>query len=131
MSDWRREIDELHAFFEGYFLGETSSVARVDAVLGAAFTMVGPDGVVSDRATTMRAIETGHGHTAHLKIRCSQHELIYESSDVIVATYVESHDLADRTNHRRTTVVFGYDPQAPNGLSWLRAHETWLPSDDI
>lgn len=130
MSNWQREIDELHAFFESYFLGRTASIARVDAVLAPEFTMAGPDGSVGDRATTMQAIEAGHGHTDHLTIRCSDHLLLCESDPLVVAQYIEHHELRDRSNHRRTTVVFRRDATAPNGLVWVRAHETWIPPDE-
>lgn len=126
MQPWHREIDDLHAVFEAYFLGTVDALDRVEEVLADDFTLVGAHGVTSDRAATMAAIRDGHGHTEALRIVCSGHRLLWEADDVIVAAYVETHELADRSNHRQSTVVFRRDATAPNGLRWVRVHETWM-----
>ena len=123
---WREEIDELHQFFEGYFLGTESSLDRVDAVLSPTFTIVGPHGVESDRPETMQALADGHAHTASLRIATSDHRLLLAEGNVVVASYIEHHQLRDRSNHRRSTVVFTIDEDAPNGLRWEHVHETWV-----
>ena len=76
---WRDEIDQLHMFFEAYFLAAESSLGRA---------------------------------------------LVLQTDEVTVATYVEHHELRDRDNHRLSTGVFVADSTAPNGLLWLRVHET-------
>jgi len=122
---WREEIDELHAFFEAYFLGTESSLERVEAALAPDFTMVGTNGVESDRESTMRMILAGHGHTVNLSITTSDHRLILQSGDTVVATYIEQHELSDGGTRRLSTVIFTADAAAPNGVLWLRVHETW------
>jgi len=123
---WQREIVDLHEVFERYFLGASDSLARVEQVLADDFTIVGPDGAVNNRATTLAALKAGHAHTESLKIVISGEALLAEIDDVIVANYIESHELALRSNHRRSTVVFRREPSTPNGLAWVRVHETWL-----
>ena len=129
-NPWRTEIDELHAFFEAYFLGSlpSSEIGRVERALAPDFTMLGPDGTESDRTRTVAAIEQGHAHTDSLEITVSEHRLIVSTDHHVVATYVETHRLADRSNHRVATVVFVRDPDGPNGLRWLRVQETWRPA---
>jgi len=124
--NWQSEIDELHAFFQAYFLGQTDSLDRADAALADDFVIVSPDGRESDRAATMAALLAGHGHTESLVISTTSHELISESGDLVVASYVESHALSTRSTHRKSTVVFVVDDARPNGLAWLRVHETWI-----
>jgi len=124
---WREEIEELHDFFEAYFTGAEDSLARAEAVLAPEFTIVGPDGSEADRAATIRMLQGGHAHTSDLTITTSDHRLLHDAEAVLVASYVEHHDLGDRQNHRLSTVVFRPDPAAPNGLNWLRVHETWTP----
>jgi len=124
--DWKREIVELHDFFQAYFLAETDSTGRFEAVLEADFTMIGPDGGVSDRGQVIDAVRAGHGHTASLAIVTSDHRLLAERPGLIVARYIETHHLSSRSNHRITTVVFTARPELPNGVAWLHAHETWL-----
>jgi len=122
---WREEIVELHAFFEAYFLGKESSLGRVENALAAGFTMVGANGVESDRESAMRMILAGHAHTVNLSITTSDHRLLLQSGDTVVATYIEHHESSDGGNRRLSTVVFTADAAAPNGVCWLRVHETW------
>ena len=126
MTKWREEIEELHDVFEAYFLGATDSLERVEAALGVDFTIVGPNGVESSRAETMQALVSGHGHTASLLITVTEPHLLIENDDLLIASYIENHQLVDRTNHRRSTVVFSKDDAGPNGLQWHRVHETWI-----
>jgi len=124
--DWRAEIIELHDFFHAYFLGQDESLDRVDAALHAGFTIVGPNGAVSDRATTLEMLRQGHAHTQSLVITTLDHTLLHQTDEVLVASYVERHELSAATNDRLSTVVFAVDPAGPNGARWLRVHETWL-----
>ncbi len=123
---WQAEIVELHDFFEEYFLGRIASLARAEAAFGPKFTFVGPNAETRNRASVIQMLADGHAHAEQLKITTTDHQLLLESPDAIVATYVEHHELADTSNHRLTTVVFVPDPDAPNGLLWHRAQETWM-----
>lgn len=125
--DWQTEITELHAFFEQYMLGVEDSLDRVEQVFAPDFTYVSPNGDQYDRAATLEMLAQGHGHTNSLTIRVSEHQLLAEHGDLVVAGFVEHHDLAETTNARRHTVVFRNEPTAPNGGQWVRAHETWMP----
>lgn len=125
-TSWQREVIELHELFESYFLGATDSLARVEQALADDFTIVGPDGSVNDRDQTLAALRDGHSHTTSLAIVISEMVLLAESDEFVVASYVEGHELALRSNRRLTTVVFRRDVDGPNGLRWVRAHETWL-----
>lgn len=125
-----QEIVELHAVFEQYFLGASDSLARVEQVLAPDFAIVGPDGRESDRATTMEMLRRGHGHTTSLVITISDSRVLIDTPDLVLGSYVESHELADRSHHRLATVVFARESSAPNGLVWRRVHETWVtPSE--
>ncbi len=123
---WKLEIIALHDLFETYFLGETDDLTRVDAVLAADFSMVGPDGTSSIRAEVMAAITAGHGHSSSLTINTLDHQLVASDPAMLIAEYIEEHVLSDRTNRRRSTVVFTPDEAAPHGLVWRRVQETWL-----
>ena len=131
-NPWRTEIDELHAFFEAYFLGRIpkGEIARVEQALARDFTLVAPGGTELDRRATLAGIEGAHGSTETLDIAVTEHRLIASTDDHAVATYVESHHELDRSTHRVTTVVFARDPDGPNGLRWLRVHETWRVEPD-
>ena len=124
MTDaWVTEIDELHAFFEAYFLGTipADDVSRFAGVLDDDFTIVGPDGSVNTRAETIAMVQQGHAHTSAMTLTTRDHELIHADESTVIASYVEHHGWADgRENERLTTVVFRVDDSMSNGLRWLR-----------
>ncbi|MEM7092841.1 MAG: DUF4440 domain-containing protein [Actinomycetota bacterium] len=127
MDGWHREIVELHQFFEDLFLGKTESIDRAEQALDADFTMAGPYGAVADRSTVLAQLQAGIAHTQQLTISVPHAQLLIETDDLVVAEYIEVHDLrGDRTNERRTTVIFRKDPEAPNGVRWARAQETFI-----
>ncbi len=123
---WAREIVELHDVFEAYFLGTSDDLSRVEAALADDFTFVAADATTTDRDGTLAALTAGHSHATSLTIRTHDRQLIVKTDDLVVAEYVEEHVLSDRTNLRRSTVVFSPAPEAPNGLQWRRVHETWI-----
>jgi len=127
MTPWHQEIVEFHNYFEALFLGTTETLDRAERALHPDFTMAGPHGTVADRAAVLHQLEAGRGHAKQLKIAIRDAELIHASADVVVAGYVEVHDLANGLrNERRSTVVFSIDSTGPNGLRWLRVHETFV-----
>lgn len=126
MDPWLREVIELHDYFEAYFLGEVDGLDRVESALAPDFTMAGPSGSTSSRAETIAMIEAGRAHTESLKMTITEPQLLLEDHATLVATYVENQQWSDASNQRLTTVVFGKDSSAPNGLLWRRIHETWI-----
>jgi len=128
MAPWETEIIELHKFFEGYFLGtlEQGDLQRLEDALAEDFTFLGPDGSIATRAQTVAAIENGHDHTNSLTITVTNAVLLAETEELVVARYVENHELTGASNHRLSTVVFRRDPNGPNGFRWLTTHETWM-----
>ena len=95
MMRWQNEIEELHDVFEAYFLGTIDTLERVEQVLADDFTIVGPDGIEPSRAMTMQALRAAHGHTSSLRITVTDAALVAETSDSLVARYIENHQLID------------------------------------
>jgi len=130
MSDeFTTEIIELHDFFEAYFLGSLplDALDRADAAFHPDFTMVGPDGELRNRATILQMLHDGHARTEAVEISTSDHTLVTDDADTVVASYVERHDRPGApSTERRTMVVFVRDEAAPNGLAWRHAQETWI-----
>ncbi len=128
MDTWLKEVTELHDFFEGYFLGTlpADDLVRLEAALADDFTILSPDGSVSTRDATIHAIRQGHDHTKSLKITITEPSLLIASDEVVVARYVENHELTNGSNHRWSIVAFRKDPDGPNGLRWVTVHETWV-----
>jgi len=128
MDAWHREIVELHDFFEAYFLGNLAAedVGRLQVALAGDFTFINPTGAASTRGEVEAAIVAGYSHATQLRITITDAQLLVESDEIVVARYVENHEMAAASNHRISTVVFSRDEAAPNGLRWRSVHETWL-----
>ncbi len=123
---WRAEIDDQHRYLEALFLGSETSLDRAEQSFHADYTFVGPNGETADRRATLEMLRQGIGHTSQLTLTVSDHRLLFESDEIVVAEFVERHDLARGANERRCTVVFVVDAAGPNGLRWLRTHESWI-----
>ncbi|MFQ5558414.1 MAG: DUF4440 domain-containing protein [Acidimicrobiales bacterium] len=122
--DWVAEIEELHSFFDAWSRGEEADWDRFESVIAPGFTIVDPDGIESDRATITRGVRDARGR-GEMAIQTVDHRLVRESGDLLVARYVETQRRGDERTRRVSTVVFGRDEAAPNGLVWVSVHETW------
>ena len=122
--DWHAEIVELHEVFERYFTGGIDSLQRVEAALGPDFTIVGPSGHTASRDQTLSALATGYATRDGFEIVIDEARLVADTPDLVVATYIESQISGAETSRLQSTVVFEKDGAGPNGLRWLRVHET-------
>ena len=125
MIRWSEEITELHEFFEDLFNGVVTSLDRVEVALAPDFTIVGPDGGESDRAATIAMLAAAR-NSRQLDMSTTAHRLLHCSEEMIVASYIEHHHVAEGDTRRLSTALFVPDSDAPNGVCWLRVHETWV-----
>ena len=129
------EIVELHRFLEEWSNAELPATdeafARFDGVIHESFLIVDPDGTVLGRRPIVEAIRKAHGRWTQApgRIRIENVRLHQASEDFALATYEEWHDLPGGGNGRLSSVLFGADPEAPNGLVWLHLHEVWIPAE--
>ncbi len=123
--DWRAEIIELHAVFEAWFREGTISLDRFESTLDPAFTIISPSGVLAGSAEIVEAVRAGGGRAPDQSISTSDHELLVDDGDVVVARYAEHQRTEHASTRRWSTVVFRRDERQPNGLRWLTVHETW------
>jgi hypothetical protein len=100
-------------------------LARVEAALGADFTIVPPRGCIVPRAELMAGLEQERG-TRQIRIRVENVEVRWQARDAVLATYEEWHEHATYTTTRLSTVLFSIDDTAPGGLRWQHVHETWI-----
>ena len=128
MENWHSEIVQLHDFFADYLNGTVAAdeTNRMEIALRSDFTMVAPDGSVSDRSAVIGAITKNHGAVAGMEMSITNVELLYESPGVIAARYIENQVYDAGSNSRWSTVIFEPSNDAPNGFVWLALHETWL-----
>lgn len=127
------EIVELHRFLEEWSnakLPETEAAfERFGAVIAPSFVIIDPDGVTLGRQPIVDAIRRAYGRwrEAPGRIRIENFRLHQAAGGLALATYEEWHELPGETNGRLSSVLFGPNDSAPNGLEWLHLHEVWLP----
>ena len=130
--DIEREIIELHEFFEHWFRGELpdddESFSRFADVMAADFVLVRPEGTESTRADLMHSLRTAHGCDPGAAIQVTGIRRVADSGELLVARYEEIQETADGATRRLSTVIFRRREGAPNGLAWVRVHETWSES---
>ena len=133
----RREIVELHQFFEDWFnaaLAPTDeSFGRFASVIADDFVMVTPGGSLVERAPLVAGLRASHGRwrgqepVGRIWIENVRVHRILEGGDLAIATYEEWQEIAgEEIRGRLSTVVLRVKEWAPNGLEWLHVHETWL-----
>lgn len=121
---FEREVKELHAFFERWFVGSAgrAELERLD-VLDDSFHMIDPDGRLHNVEHVRCAIADAYGRRSMLiEIRNVQ---VHPSAPI--GTYEEWQTADGSTTGRISSAVMKSDPSAPNGLRWMHLHETWLP----
>jgi hypothetical protein len=127
----RREVGELHAFFEGWIGGElpqdADTFARAEGALDDPFFIVDPGGTIADRDATLTTIYRDHSARPGFTISIRDTQLRWRRDELLGASYQEWQRGADGAERGRlSSVVFRLDVRAPSGLRWLQVHETWL-----
>lgn len=126
------EIVELHLFLEEWSNAELpdtdKAFARFADVIAPSFLIIDPDGSQAGREPIVEAIRRAHGRwrEAPGKIRIENFRLHQAGGGYALATYEEWHDLPGGGNGRLSSVLFGENESAPNGLVWLHLHEVWV-----
>lgn len=124
-----REIVELHQFFEAWLAGNSPNsddgFRRFEDVLAVDFTIVTPDGTELDRDTLVNSLRQAHGARPSLKIWVEGIQLLRHESPILMARYEECQVSLESSTRRISTVLFQKSAASPNGLTWLRVHETW------
>ncbi len=85
-----------------------------------------------DRQPIIEAIRGAHGRWQETpgRIRIENYRFRQAAGGLALATYEEWHDFPDETIGRLSSVLFGPNDAAPNGIEWLHLHESWIPSGD-
>lgn len=127
-AECQREIEALHDFFVAWYTGETTDFQRLEGALAPAFEMVSPDGERVSREAIVEAIREREGVHApgSFDIDIRNVEMLDSGKDYAVVRYEEWQTTPDGENGRLSTVLFHADSAAPDGLSWVTVHETWL-----
>ncbi|MDD9949010.1 MAG: DUF4440 domain-containing protein [candidate division Zixibacteria bacterium] len=126
----RNEIDALHRCFEDWFNGRVPRTAeafdRIDTALGEAFVIVMPQGSKVERGPLLKGLYDAHSGRQGIRIWIENVRVLEEDRTLVVAEYEEWQTEGGETTSRHSTAVFRRNDEKPNGLEWLRVHETWF-----
>lgn len=134
----RKEIIELHQFFEDWFTGrlEKSKEAftRFSDILSPGFAMVFPDGILDRRERVIERVFEAHGIHAnnprYFRIWTDRIEARVESPELCLMSYEEWHEDNGQISARLSCAAFAPRAETPHGIEWGYVHETWLPGRD-
>jgi hypothetical protein len=135
MELFRNEVEALHRFFEGWFNGTIAATddnfARLENVLGRPFTLISPDGQISERAALIAGLQAAHGSRKDdrppFRIWIENLTLRPLSDRHYLVSYEEWQEIKGQTTARLSTALFCRELAPANRLQWLHVHETWLP----
>ena len=124
-----KEVEELHQFFQDWFSGSLpktdDAFARFADTLNASFSIVGPDGKITQHADLLKGLHAAHNAGA-FKIWIENAVARQLNADLWMVLYEEWQVRNEEQTVRQSTVLFGRNPKTPNGVEWLHVHETWL-----
>jgi hypothetical protein len=137
-SQCRREVIGLHRFFQVWFNGEiersASTFERFSGVLAPGFSIISPAGKMISRKELLDRLQPAYGihreKGTPIRIWIEEHSGRKLSDALHLATYQEWQEIGGRRQGRLSTALFRKLEGAPNGVSWLHVHETWLPGDE-
>lgn len=126
----RREIEALHAFFVDWYAGTIARDAfdRMERVIAPGFEMVTPDGRRLDRAAILERVQDSYGRDepGEFDIEIRNVALVTACGDRALVRYEEWQRQPDGENGRISTVLFGQESDAPEGVRWLDIQETHI-----
>jgi hypothetical protein len=125
-----REITQLHSFFESWLAGQLPNTDdafdRADRVIAPDFTIVEPSGTEVNRTQLVTGLRAAWGQRPGVRIWATSVQIMAQGGPLVFARYEERQQLNGRETRRISTAIFRETPETPNGLSWLRVHETWV-----
>lgn len=132
----RREVVELHDFFEAWFTGalpdDAAAFERFAGVMAPGFAIVSPEGRLAERAQILDAVRSGHGSAPEgLRITVENAAGRALGDGLQLVTYEEWHARDGDRKGRLSSAVLRARDGLPNGVEWLHVHETWLPDASV
>lgn len=119
-------VDDVHQLLEGWLARGEGDIERLADGLDPNYTIANPDGTITTASSVVANLTPARGQAPGLTFVIKDFEIVAESGDVCVASYIEAQEMPNGQTERRTLSVFIADNDAPGGYRWLRSHETWI-----
>ena len=122
----RKEIEDLHQFFEDWFTGKVGQdITRFSSTMASDFELIPPSGQLISRESIVSMITEGYNSQSDRKIWVEDVKTRRLGNHVI-ATYYELQTYEGEDTKRISTAIFSYDPSLPCSSLWHHVHETWV-----
>ncbi|MEM7034645.1 MAG: hypothetical protein AAF629_34205 [Chloroflexota bacterium] len=135
-TPYHLEIEDLHKFFVDWFcatLPQTKEAFhRFSGVMAAEMHMTTPDGQKLSNEQLIKDLWQAYGHRHmqrdYFRIWIENIQIQSESSTDATVSYEEWQQIDDKgtQTRRQSSVLFRRRKDTPNGLEWVKVHETWL-----
>lgn len=126
----RREVIDLHAFFQDWFQGDLPATdqafERFSAALAPGFEFVTTSGGVRTRDETLAGVRGAHASDAETRIWTKNERVTPLADGLHLVVYEEWQVRAGEERARISTAIMRENEEAPGGLEWLHVHETWI-----
>lgn len=128
----RKEVAELHRFFQDWMSGDVPSEAsvfeRFSIVLAPEFQIISPEGKTSTRDEILDSVKGAYGSESGrgFRVWIENYQGRPLREDIQFVNYQEWQESEGKRRGRSSTALFQRFPEAPNGVRWLRVSESWL-----
>ncbi|MFQ5705057.1 MAG: DUF4440 domain-containing protein [Gemmatimonadales bacterium] len=128
----RKDVIELHRFFENWFTGRVARTqkefARIRDTLAADFEIISPSGTRTRRAELLAGIWEAYGSytSESFGIRIGNVACRRIDDDVCLVTYEEWQTRDGEEKGRVSSAVFRRREGTPGGIEWQHVHEVWI-----
>ena len=133
--DWEKEVIELHDLLGRWLSGELdptdANFDRFARVHAEDFSLVTVDGELLGRGQLLDGLRAAHGARPGLRVRVEDARVLYRGENLVVVGFGERHRVEGSSTMRLTTAVLRRKEGNPNGLEWLRVHETRTPEQEL
>ncbi len=129
----RREVVELHRFFQDWFNAEVpddaAGFARFEQVLAEDFEIISPTGHRVDRVAVLAAVRSGHGRSGDQSFSIEVGDVRSRAvgEGLVLVTYEEHQTTGGEHEGWLSSALFRAREGHPNGVEWLHVQETYLP----
>ena len=120
----RREIDDLHAFFQAWYRGgDTLSLDRVAGVLAAEFELLAPNDDWISRRQLLDQLSEGRGAHPTLTITIEHLGYRVSAADSASIEYIEQHVENGQVDKRLCCASLRRTRSGSSGVEWVAIYE--------
>lgn len=120
-----QEVVALHAFFQAWYSGAETSLARVSKVLSSEFELLSPEGDLLTKDVLLTELLADRGAFPNLKISVERLTAQVSDHEDIRAFYTEVHEEGGSLERRACCALLRLSGHPPRRLQWVAIAERY------